>query len=52
MDFNFFEDDIFCQIFNMNLNKIIWNFFQKIKIFFQEYSKNILRIFPQKLSQK
>jgi len=37
MDFNFFLNDIFYQIFNMNLNKIIWRFFLN----FQEYSRNI-----------
>jgi hypothetical protein len=45
MDFNFFENDIFCQIFNMNLNKMIWRIFLKDfkenQKTFQEYSKNI-----------
>jgi hypothetical protein len=46
---DFFENGIFWQILNMNLNKIVW---KKIRIFskiflktfskiFQEYSKNI-----------
>jgi len=30
MDFNFFENDIFYQSFNMNLDEIIWSKF-KIK---------------------
>ncbi len=47
MDLNFFENDIFCQNFNINLNKIIWRFFNYI-FKNQEYSINIS---PQK-SQK
>jgi len=45
MDFKFFENDIFFQIFKMNLNKIVW---KKIKIkknifwrIFQKYSRNV-----------
>jgi hypothetical protein len=34
MDSNFFENDIFYQIFHMKLNKIIWLY---KKTFFQEY---------------
>jgi hypothetical protein len=56
MDFNFFENEIFCQIFNMNLNKNNMKIFKKnLKMFwklFQENSKNILGIFSQKQSQK
>jgi hypothetical protein len=57
MDFNFFENDIFRQILNMNFNKIIWRIFKIFKNnffedFLKEYSKNILGIFPQKQSQK
>jgi len=37
MDLNFFENDNFCQIFNINLNKIVWRNFLK----FLEYSKKI-----------
>jgi hypothetical protein len=51
MDFNFFESNIFCQIFNMNFNKIIWRFFFNFKkIFskiFSKISKNILGLFPK-----
>jgi hypothetical protein len=52
MDLNFFENDIFCQIFNINLNEIVWiKFLRLFKIFsktFQKYTKNTLGIFPQK----
>jgi hypothetical protein len=49
MDFNFFENDIFYQSFNMNLDEIIWSKFKKIlkdflKIFsriFEKYSRDI-----------
>jgi hypothetical protein len=45
MDLNFFENNIFCQIFNINFNKIVWknllNFFSKTPPrIFQEYSRN------------
>jgi hypothetical protein len=46
MDFNFFENDIFYQILNINLHKIIWMSFLKIKEFFEEFFKNIPRKFP------
>jgi hypothetical protein len=29
MDMKFFENDIFGQIFNINLNKIVWKHFLK-----------------------
>jgi hypothetical protein len=45
MDLKFFENDIFCQIFNIVLKK-------KLKDFFEEFFKNILKIFPKKKSQK
>jgi hypothetical protein len=48
MDLNFFENDIFCQIFYINLNKIVWLYFFNFKDFsktnsriFQEHSRNI-----------
>jgi uncharacterized Fe-S radical SAM superfamily protein PflX len=51
MDF-FFENDIFCQNFDINFNKIVWRMFSKFQNIFskkiQEYSKNILGIFPPK----
>jgi len=51
MDLNCFENDIFCQIFNINLNKTVGrNFFNSLKIFlknfsriFQEYFSNIFQ---------
>jgi hypothetical protein len=36
----------------MNFNKLIWKVFFLIKYFFEDFSKNILKIFPQKQSQK
>jgi NAD-dependent SIR2 family protein deacetylase len=49
MDLIFFENDIFCQIFNINLNEIVWNFFKRtFWTFFQEHFKNILRKLPSK----
>jgi hypothetical protein len=39
MDFNFFENDIFFQIFNMNLNKMVWKKF--LEDFFEDFLKNI-----------
>jgi hypothetical protein len=44
MDLKFFENDIFGQFFNININKIVWIFFN-IK---EDFFKNILRIFPKK----
>jgi hypothetical protein len=42
MDFKFFENDIFYQIFNMNLNKIVWRIFlNTFSRIFQEYFLNI-----------
>ncbi len=49
MDFIFFENDIFCKKFNINVNKIVWK--KKLR-FFQRFFKNIPRIFPKKRSQK
>jgi hypothetical protein len=37
MDLIFFENDRFCQIFNINFNKILWIFFKRL---FQEYAMN------------
>jgi hypothetical protein len=39
MDFKFFLNDIFCQIFIMNL---------QIYTYIQKYSQKILKTFPQK----
>jgi len=47
MDMNVFENDFFGQSFNINLNKILL-IFLKIIFFFEDYFKNILRIFPTK----
>jgi len=44
MDLNFFENYIFCQIFNINLNKNIMNFFN-LKIFLEYFFKIISRLF-------
>jgi hypothetical protein len=44
MDFNFFENDIFCQNFNINLNKIVWRIFYILKKF-EDFVKNIPWIF-------
>jgi len=42
--FEFFWKWHFCQVLNINLNKIVWKFFlKKIQIFFQEYSRNIFQ---------
>jgi hypothetical protein len=48
MDLIIFENNMFCQKFNINLNKIVWRFFLKIRDFFeeflgifQEYFKNV-----------
>jgi len=47
--FEFFWKWHFCQVLNINLNKIVWNFLkEKIQILFQEYFKNILEIFFKK----
>jgi hypothetical protein len=47
MDLENFENDIFWQIFNENLNKIVQIFFlkiyKKLEGFFQEYFKNIFQ---------
>jgi hypothetical protein len=41
MDFNFFENDISYQTFNMNLNKIVWRLFKNIpKIFYEYFPKS------------
>jgi hypothetical protein len=46
MDFKFFENDIFNQNFNMNLNRIVWIFLnKKLKIFLNIFS----RIFQKKI---
>jgi hypothetical protein len=49
MDLNFFENDIFCQICNINLNIIVWKKFKfKKKNSFEKKFKKIQRIFPKK----
>lgn len=52
MDLSFFENNKICQ----NFNKIVWKIIKfKKKIVsktFQEYSKNIIGIFPKKKSRK
>jgi hypothetical protein len=45
MDFKFFENDIFCQILNMNHNKMVWRKILKIlrfflRIFFKYFPKS------------
>jgi hypothetical protein len=45
MDSNFFENDFFYQIFNINLNKIVLKNFKFFKEFFENSFKNILEIF-------
>jgi len=47
MDLKFNSNDIFCQIFNIDLDRIVISFFN-LKIF----SKIFKRIFPQEKSQK
>jgi len=43
MDFYFFENEIFCQIFNMNLDKknMIFFLLKNVLKIFEKYSKNI-----------
>jgi hypothetical protein len=48
MDMNVFENDFFGQSFNINLNKIVLIFLKINNFFFEDYFKNILRIFPTK----
>jgi len=45
MDSNFFLNDFFCQIFNINLDKIVLKKFKFFKDFFENSFKNILEIF-------
>jgi hypothetical protein len=45
MDLNIFENDISCQNFNINFNKIAWKKFKLKKKFVEDFFKNILRIF-------
>ncbi len=60
MDLNFFENDIFYQNFNINLNKIVWIYFlKKLKTFlkmfpriFQEYSRNLSQKVVTKVIKK
>jgi hypothetical protein len=52
MDLNFFENNIFCQNFNINLNQIVWKI---LKDFFEDFSKIFQEYFPKnnhKRSQK
>ncbi len=41
----FLKITFFCQIFNMNLNQIVWIFYKKFKDFFKDFFKNIPRSF-------
>jgi len=41
MDVIFFENDIFCQIFYIKLNKIVWNYYYFLKDLFEDFFKNI-----------
>jgi hypothetical protein len=47
--FEFFENDIFYQIFNINLNK---NNMKKIRFFFQKYFRNICKKIITKVVKK
>jgi hypothetical protein len=42
MDLKFFENDIFGQFFNININKIVWIFFN-IKEYFPKSSQKVGR---------
>jgi hypothetical protein len=48
MDLNFFENDIFCQKFYINFNKILYFFYKIFKRFFNDLFESILGIFPKK----
>jgi hypothetical protein len=45
MDFNFFENDIFCKNLNMNHNKIVLK--KKIKIFSKTFSRTFQEYFSK-----